>query len=134
MDTEKQKFMATLRVTFGAETPVDAHLVGFEITEAVGNMLEDGDTVDVTQIIPLTLAHENISPEEMVSQLHRTIDLLIKTKIIQCFEQAKELHKTAWILEHRREEHFDLSGYDYGAFYDRMEELIGKPGERRAHD
>lgn len=130
-EKEKERYIATLRLTYAVETALDAQMVGIEATELLSNkLLEDGDTCDITQIIPMSL--ENVTPEEMVQQLRRSVDLLIKTKIVQCVDLARELHKTAWILEHRREDNFDVSGYDYGSFNDRIEEILGSP--RRAHD
>lgn len=119
-----QKYLATVRVTFDAEDEVEAQLIGNEISEALDKVLEDDDTVDVTQIIPFGVG--SVTPEEMVTEMRRVRDMLIKTRIIQCYELAKELDKQAWILEHRREDSFDLTNYDYTAFFENADKLLGR--------
>lgn len=121
---EKQ-FIATLRTTFGAEDELEATLMANELQEAVANLLDDGETVDVTQVIPYNLP-KRLEPAEIVEQLRRSRDVLIMTRIVQCFELAKEIDKIAWILEHRAEESFDLSGYDYTAVFDRADQLLNR--------
>jgi hypothetical protein len=119
------KYLATIRCTFDAEDELEARLEANELVEAAAELLEEDETVDVTQIIPYGLQRE-IEPAEMVAQMRLCRDMLIKTRIVQCFELAKEIDKAAWVLEHRGEESFDLSGYDYGAVFDRADELLGR--------
>jgi hypothetical protein len=108
-----------------AQDELEARLEMNELVEAAAELLEDGETIDVTQIMPVE-AQGVIEPAEMVEQLRRSRDMLIKTRIVQCFELAREIDKTAWILEHRSEESFDLSGYDWGAFMDLTNKLLGR--------
>lgn len=122
-DTTPRKYLATLRVTFDADGDLDAQLIANECAEHVGDTLEDEDTVDVTQVIPWGL-EGIVSPEELVAQMRRVIVLLVKTRIIQCYDMAGELHKMAWILENRNESTFDLSNYDYGAFQQLVNETL----------
>lgn len=118
-----KRFIATYRYVFLAEDEVEAHVMANQVQELLD--VEDGDSFDVTQIIPADI-RGRIEPAELCEQLRKCRDMLILTRIIQCLEQAKELDKIAWILEHRSEESFDLAGYDYGAVYDRAEELLKK--------
>lgn len=124
------KYLVTIRCTLDAEDDLEAKLEANEVIEQASDVLDEDDTIDVTQIIPLSL-QRSVEPSEMVAHLRRSRDMLIKTRIIQCFELAKELDKVAWILEHRSEETFDLAGYDYGAIYDLADTILGRqPHER----
>lgn len=119
-----QKYLATVRVTFEAEDEVEAQLIGNEMSEHLAQLLEDNDTVDVTQMIPF--GTDWTTPEEMVAHMRIVRDMLIRTRIIQCFDLAKEIDKQAWILEHRAEETFDLTNYDYTAFFDLSDNILGR--------
>lgn len=118
------KFLATVRVTYDADDEADAHAAGNELVEVLcSHFLEEDDTADVTQILPLDVPHQ-VSPDEIVAQLRRSVDLLIATRVVQCIDLARELDKTAWILLHRAEETFDISGYPYGDFQDRVNSIL----------
>ena len=121
----ERQFIATLRSVFDAEDELSAALVANELQEAVAALLDEDDTVDVTQVIPYDLP-SRVEPTEIVELLRRCRDVLIMTRVVQLFELAKEIDKAAWILEHRNEQSFDLSGYDYGAVFDRADELLGR--------
>ena len=118
-EKERRKYLVTMRLTFDADTDLDSRLIANECSEAVDDCFDDDEeqehSVDVTQIIPWGL-DSLVSPEELVSQLRRCCALLIKTRIRECYEQARELHKMAWVLENRHEQTFDLINYDYGEF------------------
>src|SRR6266542_3511193 len=116
--TDASRYIATLRVVFDAESEVDAVIVANDFQEAIADKLDhEEETVDVTQVIPAT-ARAAVEPTELVNQMRVVVDMLIVTKIKDCFDLAQWIHRTAWILEHRTEETFDLSGYDYGSFMD----------------
>jgi len=120
------KFLATVRVTYDADDEASAHAAGYELVEVLSKyFLEDDDTADVTQILSLDVP-EQVNPAEIVAQLHRSVDLLIATRVIQCIDLARELDKASWILEHRIEATFDLSGYSYGDFQDKVNEILGR--------
>ena len=118
------RYLATIRCTLDAEDELEARMEVNELSEAAVELLDEDETIDATQIIPYGLQRA-VEPTEMVEQMRRVRDMLIKTRIVQCFELAQHIDKVAWILEHRAEESFDLSGYDYGAIYDRAKELLG---------
>lgn len=117
------KFIATLRIAYDVPDEVEANLVANEFVSALGPSLEDGDTVDITQVIPFESALQ-ITPEEMVQQLRRSVDLLIATRIEKCIDVARYLDTTAWVLERRAEETFDTGGYDYGLFEDKVNRIL----------
>ena len=121
------KYIATLRCTISADDELEARLVAHEITEAAEGILEEDDTLDVTQIIPFEQSGD-VEPTEMVNVLRQARNMLIRTRIVQCYEQARELDKIAWILEHRAEESFDLAGYDYTAMIDLTDRLLRRTG------
>jgi len=121
----ERQFIATLRTVYGADDELEAALVANELQEAIAGLLDDDDTVDVTQVIPYSLP-ARIEPAEIVELMRRCRDVLIMTRIVQCFELAKDLDRTAWVLEHRQEESFDISGYDYGVVFARADELLGR--------
>lgn len=125
---ERRKYLATLRITLEADTEVEARVMANQCAEAVDeNFNEDEEhTVDLTQIIPWS-TKTLVTPEEVVAQLRSCCNLLIKTKIVQCFELAREMHKVAWILENRRETTFDMSNYDHGEFQELANQLLGRP-------
>jgi len=120
---EPRTFIGTIRCVIEAEDELEARLEMNEIVEVAAELLEEGETIDVTQIMPAEVQGV-IEPAEMVEQLRRSRDMLIKTRIVQCFDLAREIDKTAWILEHRSEESFDLSGYDWGAFMELTNKLL----------
>lgn len=120
------KYIATLRATFDADDDVGAELVANELAECGAEVLEDDDTIDVTQVLGVVNAQTALTALEICEQVRRTRDIFIRTRIKQLFELAKELDKTAWILEHRNEAAFDLAGYDYTAFMERAEELLNE--------
>jgi len=126
------KYIATMRLVLEAEDDVAADLAAEEVREAAAQALDEDvdETIDVTQVIKADLSGA-VEPAEVVEQLRRSRDLLILTRLKTCFELAKELDKVAWVLEHRREDTFDLGSYDYGSFFDRARELLD---QRRTND
>lgn len=121
----RRKFIATLRAVYKATDELEAALMANEFQEAIASLLDEYETVDVTQVIPRDLP-QRIEPAEIVELMRRCRDVLIMTRIVQCFELAKDLDRTAWVLEHRQEESFDISGYDYAVVFDRADELLGR--------
>ena len=121
-----RQFIATLRSMFDAEDALEARLIANELQEVLAEKLDEGDTVDVTQVIPIETANDHVEPSEVVEQLYRTRDLLIKTRIVQCYDLATWVDQTAWILEHRQEDTFDITGYDHGRVMDRANILLGR--------
>lgn len=83
---------------------------------------EDGDSVTVTQ---LTGFAANISPEETLNVLKRARNALIRTRIKQCFDLARELDMTIKQLGDRDDaSHSPV--YDYGGFISIAERILNK--------
>jgi hypothetical protein len=119
------KYLATVRVVFDAEDDIEASLVMHDLTERASDVLDEDDSIDTTQVIQYGIL-EIVEPAELVNHMRHVRDMLIKTRIIQCFELAKSLDQIAWVLEHRTESTFDMTGYDYAAIFDRAAELLGR--------
>jgi hypothetical protein len=110
-------YVATLRALFDAPDDASALLIADKIRE--NSMLDLNDEEDsdddvlVTQVTCNTL---DISFEETLVQFKHTRNLLIKTRIKECYELAREFDKMIYTLEHRNEPGFELANYDYTNF------------------
>lgn len=126
-DKEQPKYVATLRAIFTAEDDVHAQLIANELAEQAGVILDEGDTIDYTQVILAEITGP-ISPIEVVEKMRQMCDILISTRIKECYEMAQWLHKIAYMLEHRFEEFGDSPGpgYDYGEFTDRAKQIFDR--------
>ena len=120
------KYIITLRVIYDGPDEMDAKLAANDLHDHTREILKDDDSVYVTQILPYEGHYRAVEPTELVESMRHCVDLLIMTKITQCFELAQSLDKTAWVLEHRDEETFDLNGYDHAAIFDRAKILLGR--------
>lgn len=117
------RYVATLRAVFDAEDEVEAIFIADQIRLNGFQDLDedDGDILDVTQVTSNSL---ELSPEETLTQLKRARNLLIKTRIRQCYELAKELDQQLYALEHRADSDFSMAGYDYGKFMEIAEAIL----------
>jgi hypothetical protein len=117
------RYIATLRAQFNADDDVEAIWIADKIMEngEVDLNEDDGDLLEVTQVTSNAL---DITPQEVLVQLRRARNLLIRTRIKQCFETARELDKIIYALSHRDEINFDMSSYDWGAFMQITEQII----------
>lgn len=118
-----RQYVATLRAIFWADDEVVAQVVAEQVRQNGSKDLEldEGDSVDVTDVIPLGFG---LSAAETSQVLRTARNCLIRTRIKQCWELARELDKVAYILERRLEEHFDASSYDYGKFMDVSQQVL----------
>lgn len=116
------RYVATLRAVFDAEDDVSAQLIAETIAHHGRTDLEEdeGDSLDVTQVTNFGI---NLTPEETITRLKQARNLLIKTKLRYCWDQAKELDKVIWALEHRDDDMF-LAGYDWGRFLQMAKAII----------
>lgn len=107
------KYVATLRAMFDADDDVEAINIADIISEngAIDLVEEDGDTLEVTQVTSLAV---DLIPQEVLIQLRQSRNLLIRTRIRQCYDTARDLDQIIWALAHRDEQNFDMSSYDYG--------------------
>jgi|ERR1043166_1308738 hypothetical protein len=119
-----KRYITTLRAVYSADDDVEAIYIANQIREnAESELVEDDESVEITQVTSNSL---ELTPEEICSQLRHARNLLINTRIRQCFDLASELDRTIFALENRREENFDISGYDYGNFMDVVESILTK--------
>lgn len=117
------KFIATLRAVYEAEDEVAGQLIAEQIRESAGELLDEEDTVTLTQVVD---DPEMLRPDEAIVLFKRARNHLIKTRLRPCFELARELDKTIYMLEQRIEHSPDLTGYDYGKFMDLAESILIK--------
>lgn len=112
-------YVATLRAIYDAEDDVAATMIAEKIRENGAQELNDEeDSDDDLYVTQVTSNMIELTGEEAITLFKKTRNALIKTRIKQCFELAKDFDKMIYILEHRAEDGFELAGYDYGAFFD----------------
>jgi hypothetical protein len=118
------RYIATLRAVFDADDEISAILIADRIAVNGSKDLdtEDDDSLDVTNVINADV--NKLTPEESIEVLKRGRNVLIRTRIKQCLEMARELDKMCYILAHRNEDTFDITGYDYGHFLDVAENVL----------
>jgi hypothetical protein len=110
------KYVSTFRAVYEAEDDVAAAIIADQIRlNAEQDLDEDEDTFECSQTTSNAL---DLSPDETISQLKRARNLLIKTRIKQCYELARELDRVIYALPYRDEPSFTMGGYDYGNFMD----------------
>lgn len=111
------RFVATFRATYDADDDVSAEIVADQIRLNAEQDLDDeeGDTFECTQVTSNAL---ELTPDELMNLLRKTRNALIKTRVKECWEQAREIDKLIYAMRFRDEPHFALSGYSYGDFMD----------------
>jgi len=116
-------YVAMLQAVFQAEDDVAAQVITEVVRHNAATELDtdEGDSVDVCEVMPFGLG---LTRAEVIVVLNAAVVVLIQTRLKQCFDQARELHKTIWILEHRAEEHFDAAGYEHGDFMDLVTSIV----------
>ena len=112
---DKQLFIQTLRVFINSPTEVDADIAGQEIVDLIEEYIdpEDGDRVESTQ---LTSFESDVEPDEQLIILARARNTLIRTRIKQCFDLAKEVDYTMHALRHRDDGSGFIPPYSHGDF------------------
>jgi len=120
------RYVTTLRACYDAADDVEAIFIADKIRENGQQDLTDDDeenesTLEVTQVTSNQL---DISPEELLVQLRRARNLLIKTRIRDCYQLAKELDQQIFALANRSEPDFAMAGYSYGNFMDLTEAIL----------
>ena len=123
MAHEHPLYIATLRAVYRASDDVEAIMVADQIKVNGEKDLEEGDSLDVTQV---TQNAASLSPEESLALLRRARNALIRTRAQMCFDTARELDKCMYMMSVRSEQNkgYELSGYDYGKFMDIAQEVL----------
>lgn len=122
------RHVATFRAVFDAENDVHAAVIADQIRVNGSEDLdpEEGDTFECTQITSNQL---ELTPDEVLTQLGRCRNLLIKTRIKECFNLARDLDMQMYALKFRDSSDFTMSGYSYGDFMDLVEAIITRGEE-----
>jgi len=118
------RYVATLRAIYNAEDDVEAIFIADQIRQNGAVDLdedEEGDVLDVTQVTSNQL---DLNPDETIIQLKRARNLLIKTRIKQCYALARELDYQIHALMCRESSDLTMSTYDYGHFMELSEAII----------
>lgn len=116
------RYVATLRALYNAEDDAQAAFIADQIRlNGSSDFDEDDDFLDVTQVTSNDL---DLTPEETITQLKKARNLLIKTRIRQCYALAKELDYQIFALIHRESPDFMMSTYDHGAFMDIADQIL----------
>lgn len=107
--------VSTYRVCFSAKDEADGQIIAESISDKIMDLLdeEDGDFVELTQTLPFS-ENTPVTPQEVCDQLRLARNILLRTRIKDFYDLARELDKAIFILKNRREETMDFSGYDWG--------------------
>lgn len=108
-------YIATLRAIYNAANAAEAQAIADQIAlnGAVDLELEEDETLSVTQV---TDNSEELQPAELCQRLRQARNGLLRTRIREAYDQARELDKFIYVLQHRQEEDFQLAGYDWSSF------------------
>lgn len=116
-----------MRVVADCTDEVDATLMMERLRESCLDLLdpeEDGDTVAVTQLIPVEL-YDHLVPEETLNVLKRARNALIRTRITDCYDMAREFD----IMIHHLAVKMNIAEatpYDYGRFTSLVDRILNK--------
>jgi hypothetical protein len=117
------RYVATLRAVFDADDDVTAIFMADQMKVNAEQDFDESDNAEV-EITQVTSTAIDLNPEETFQVLRRARNLLIKSRIKECFEQARALDQLIYILQHRHEPELALAGYDYGKFMDVVESIL----------
>jgi hypothetical protein len=117
-------FVSTMRVITYCQDEVEAQITMDRLNEMVMEQLdeEDGDRVVVTQTTQFTT---DVSPEEVLNVLKRARNVLIRTRIKQCFDLARDMDMTIHQLSQQYDAEYKPV-YDYGNFITVAERILNK--------
>lgn len=120
--SDKQLFIGTLRIFIHTDTEVEAVLATSEITDLVEDFLddEDGDKAELTQLTQFTT---DVEPSETLTILAHARNVLIKTRIKDCFDMAQSLDQMIHSLRYREASGL-LPPYDYSGFMETANDIL----------
>jgi len=120
-------FIGTLRIVVYVQDEVEANLTMDRLRLECEELLdeEDGDEVLMTQIIPFTT---DVSPEETLTILKRARNALIRTRIKQCWDTARDLDMTIHTLSMQVDPEYPAN-YDYSKLLEISERILHKKEE-----
>jgi hypothetical protein len=116
-------FIATIRCVINSPDEVEANVTADRLRDLCMEWLdeEDGDDVRLTQV---TASSSDLEPTETLVVLKRARNALIRTRIKECWELARELDKVCHILTKRGEMDQLLASYDYSKFMDLSADIL----------
>ena len=116
-------FVATIRAVVFSKDEVEALLAIDQIETAAREMIdeEDGDRLVVTQVTSMTT---DIEPSEIIITLIKARNALIRTRIKDCFDEAKQLDQIIWGLRCRTFNDSMSRRYDYSGFIAAAEAVL----------
>ena len=90
-------FIGTFRIVLNVQDEVEANLTMDRLRLECEDLLDedDGDEVLMTQLIPFTT---DVNPEEILTILKRARNVLIRTRMKQCWDLARDLDMTIHTL------------------------------------
>lgn len=125
-----EKYVATLRAIFEADSEVDAMLIADTIADNGKKDLEldEGDTLDVTQVLAIS-DFRHITPQETIFILKKARNALIRVKFKDCYFMAQELDKIIHYLGFQVDSgsphaSIEAPSYDYGSFLDIAHQVL----------
>ncbi len=116
-------YVSTMRLVIHSPDEVEATITTDRIREIVAEYLdeEDGDQVIITQVTPNS---SDLSPEELLVVLKRARNGLIRTRVKECFDLARELDKQIHALGLRTSTSEAHTSYDYTNLLDIAEQIL----------
>ncbi len=115
-------YYTTLIATFSAADDVEARLISETLRENAEKDLEEGDEVWVDDVVSTSPPN---TPHTTIHRLKVARNDLIRLKTNDCYDLARELDKTAWVLEQRMtSDNADFTRYDYGDFLNIVKRVL----------
>jgi len=105
-------YVVALRAIIYCENEVDAILAA-DVVRTEGEKHLDADDGDELYVAQVTEHMEAVEPSELIDRLIRTRNDLIKTRIKQCWDVARDLDFVIYGLKKRMLPH-EMGAYDYG--------------------
>lgn len=109
-------YLMAFRAVVACDDDVQAQMIA-EVIRSEGEKHldpDDGDELFIAQVTPYIAA---VEPMELVDRLLRARNDLIKTRVKQCWDVAKQLDQVIWGLQNGLEPHME-SSYPHGRFID----------------
>lgn len=107
-------FVVTMRGVIHCHDEVEARMAADVMTTEASKYLdeEDGDEVFITQVTPFAPVVEHA---ELIDRLKRARNDLVKTRIVDCWNTARDLDRIIFGLQRGVNPH-EIGTYNYGHF------------------
>lgn len=116
--TKENEYLVIQRIGFSARSDEAAETVARHLRDIVESELdlEDGDDVTIIEVLPVNPLTA-LTPLEKIRKLREARNVLLETKMKDCYVLSQTLDQMAHALENRIDS--DFAGpqiYDYGKF------------------